>query len=274
MFARTRKHLVGACFAIFVTATVQHARADDASATEDGSVEEVPTYRIRAAVDGPLLTAATVVAASWLLRNELSPPACAPVCSSANVFLLDRFAAGTYRPGWARVSDIGIAALYLSSTATLLFDEGLANGAQDLVVVAEAAVLSHATATTLNYAVRRPRPFAYGQSAPLDMRTQGNAGMSFFSGHTAGAFAAATALSATWFRRHPHSPFRFLVLGAGLATASVVGTTRILAGDHFPTDVIIGALVGGSFGILVPALHDTPVRLAPMEGGLQAFGTF
>ena len=245
-----------------------HAQAESENESEE------PTYQVRAAVDAPVLTVATVVAASWLLRNEFAAPACAPLCPSARVFALDRFAAGNYRPGWAWVSDVSIASLYVSTTAALLFDEGLSNGAQDLVVIAEAIALSHATATTLNYAVRRPRPFVYGNEAPLEKRNSGNAGMSFFSGHTAGAFAAATALSATWLRRHPKSPFRFLVVGASLATASLVGTSRVLAGDHFPSDVAVGALVGASFGILVPALHDAPVRLAPMEGGLQVLGNF
>jgi len=36
-----------------------------------------------------------------------------------------------------------------------------------------------------------------------------------------------------------------------------------VAGDHFPTDVIVGAGVGTSFGFLVPALHDRGVTVAP-----------
>ena len=49
--------------------------------------------------------------------------------------------------------------------------------------------------------------------------------------------------------------------------ASFVATARVLAGMHFATDVIGGAVVGASLGVLVPALHASPVSVVPLNQG-------
>jgi undecaprenyl-diphosphatase len=61
---------------------------------------------------------------------------------------------------------------------------------------------------------------------------------SFPSGHTAGSFAAATALSSFYPR---DTPFLY-------AAAAGVGLSRIYLGHHFPSDVIVGATLGGAIG--------------------------
>ena len=62
--------------------------------------------------------------------------------------------------------------------------------------------------------------------------------------------------------------------GLGLAGSSFVAVSRVVAGDHFPTDVIAGAGVGASFGVLLPALHTRRVHLVPIAGGIGATGSF
>jgi undecaprenyl-diphosphatase len=61
---------------------------------------------------------------------------------------------------------------------------------------------------------------------------------SFPSGHTAGSFAAAAALSAFFPKDRP------LLLTA----ASAVGLSRIYLGHHFPSDVAVGAVLGSIVG--------------------------
>jgi len=61
---------------------------------------------------------------------------------------------------------------------------------------------------------------------------------SFPSGHTAGSFAAATALAAFYPRDRP-----LLLL-----CASAVGASRIYLGHHFPSDVLVGAGLGALIG--------------------------
>jgi membrane-associated phospholipid phosphatase len=101
----------------------------------------------------------------------------------------------------------------------------------------------------------------YGQEAPEELRTSGNGALSYISSHTSFAFAMATATFWTIERRRGSSTLTWAVAALGGATAALVAVARVLAGSHFPTDVIAGALVGIGTGTLVPTLHGSPVRV-------------
>jgi membrane-associated phospholipid phosphatase len=145
----------------------------------------------------------------------------------------------------------------------------------DLWVVAEAAVWNGALQDIVRRAVRRPRPFLYTPGAYPTERDGADASFSFYSGHTSLAFTLATACSYTYTLRHPHSKWRWLVWPALMAVASIEPVLRVYSGDHFPTDVITGAVVGSAIGLLFPALHRrlksapkvvTGMRLVPITG--------
>ena len=70
-------------------------------------------------------------------------------------------------------------------------------------------------------------------------------------------------------------------MAAGVSAS--VAVERVAAGWHFPTDVLAGALVGTTVGVVVPALHLRRVRLMPeaissaggnLVGGLGVAGTW
>jgi undecaprenyl-diphosphatase len=67
---------------------------------------------------------------------------------------------------------------------------------------------------------------------------------SFPSGHTAGSFAAAVALSGVYPEDRP-----LLLL-----LASAVGVSRVYLGHHFPSDVLVGAAAGAAVGMLASCL--------------------
>jgi len=78
---------------------------------------------------------------------------------------------------------------------------------------------------------------------------------SFYSGHTSTA-AAATFFGARVFTDfRPHSKLVPFVWGAAAIVPAFVGFSRVQAGEHFPTDVITGYIVGGAIGYLVPTFH-------------------
>jgi membrane-associated phospholipid phosphatase len=230
-----------------------------------------PAYALRLDADLAALALAGAVSSAWLLQDSLAGPACAPLCDRSELPRIDRFAAGNWDTGWRTASDAGVATVLVGSAATLLATEGLANGANDLVVVAQAQLFSNAVAVLSNMGTRRPRPFVYGDAAPLDERKSGGASLSFFSGHTAGCVAVTTSTFLT-LRRLDRRGLAWLYLALGGATSAMVGVSRVAAGDHFPTDVLVGAVAGGANGVLFPALHDAPVRLAPSAGGAPGLG--
>ncbi len=148
-------------------------------------------------------------------------------------------------------------------------DEGFLPGLNDSVVVAESALAATAVASIMTLAAGRPRPFLYGDKAPLSARTSADAGLSFLSNHTTISFAIATSTFVTMRRLHPGSKLTWIVAGVGGAIATFVGTARVLGGMHFITDVVGGAVVGTSVGVLVPSLHASPVSVVPVAGDGQ-----
>ena len=247
-------------------ACTTNARAD---APED-SAYEGPTYQLEPRVDFPVLATELVIAWGWTLGPQLAPPYCAPQCDRTDLTFIDRFAAGWYSKSWVRVADIAVASQLVLAGGVLLFDEGLWPALNDAVIVAQAVAGSLMLSVLTNTATRRPRPHVYGDDSPLEDRMSGQAALSFFSGHTASTFAAAVSAFETLRRRHPGRAANYVVLGVGLGVGALVGSARVIAGQHFLTDVIVGAIVGTSLGLLVPALHDSPVRLqvSPQSVGL------
>lgn len=229
-------------------------------------------YGFELSVDLPLMAASAVVGSSWLLRSELAAPACAPRCDRDRLPAFDRAAAGSFDPAAGRFSDLSVAALLAGSSALLLIDGGLV----DFAVAVQAVLATSAVSVLAMMAVRRPRPFVYGEEAPLEARLDGNAGLAFPSGHTANAFAATLAVFQTLRLRHPDSPWIWFALGGGCMLAGAVGVSRVVAGDHFPSDVIAGAGLGAAIGWAVPELHriEPGVSISPSAGGLAMSGTW
>ncbi|MDQ3111372.1 MAG: phosphatase PAP2 family protein [Bacteroidota bacterium] len=86
----------------------------------------------------------------------------------------------------------------------------------------------------LKYTVNRPRPFV---TYPDIIRKDSHAGpKSFPSGHTSSAFAIATSVSLCYPK--------WYVIAPAYVWAFTVGYSRMRLGVHYPTDVLIGALIG------------------------------
>jgi membrane-associated phospholipid phosphatase len=79
---------------------------------------------------------------------------------------------------------------------------------------------------------------------------------SFPSGHTAGSFAAAVALSSFYAKDRP-----LLLL-----LASAVGVSRVYLGHHFPSDVLVGASAGAAIGWMASGLAHLRTPSEPSAG--------
>ena len=106
--------------------------------------------------------------------------------------------------------------------------------------------------------VARKRPFVYNMDYSIEERlaqSSNSVYLSFFSGHTATAFWAATFLSKVMNDIHGNSVWTKLLWGTSLSLAALTGYARVKAGMHYPSDVIVGAVLGFAIGYLIPALH-------------------
>jgi membrane-associated phospholipid phosphatase len=244
-------------------------------------------FAISLGVDAPLLSASL---GAWIIPTFISGgmpgPACDP-CDPSGLNALDRPVIDYASYEADILSDVALVAvpvLALSVTFVHFPIWGWQGVFEDFVMIAEAMALSGLVQQITRYAVRRPRPFMYREGVQLASRHKVGATLSFFSGHTTLAFSSATAFAYIFTVRQPDSPWVPLVWITSMLGASVMPVARVFSGEHFWTDVIVGAGVGAAFGILIPALHRTAqakfgkqnVHLTggPGDAGLGVVGRF
>lgn len=102
---------------------------------------------------------------------------------------------------------------------------------------------------------KRTRPYAYTHHVPIHDKFDVDVRKSFFSRHTSLSAANSFFLAKVFSDYYPNSKWKPLVWGASLTIPAITGFERILAGQHFPTDVISGYLFGATCGYLIPHFH-------------------
>src|SRR5262249_14907443 len=178
-----------------------------------------------------------------------------PICSASNVNGFDRGIAGRSNDAIDVVSYGAAAAAVGWPFAAMYLDAP--NGAlTDGLVTGQAVLMNLAVNQWVKYGVHRTRPFVY--NLPVNDKTRDKDGSyySFYSQHTSLAFAAGISYARTYALRHPARGRRWLVYTAAIGGGAAVGSMRVLAGRHFPTDVMTGAAAGTSMGVLIPWLHQ------------------
>jgi undecaprenyl-diphosphatase len=110
---------------------------------------------------------------------------------------------------------------------------------QKAVYTAAAILFNTASTTVLKNVVKRERPYnTYTGIFPDKIESD----YAFPSGHTSSAFATATSLAITTKKWYVAVP--------AFAWSASVGYSRIYLGQHYPSDVIMGAIVGTSSAII------------------------
>lgn len=159
------------------------------------------------------------------------------------------------------------------------------------LVQAQAFAWSSFLTSGMKVAARRQRPFA--QECPDGPACSDDTNRSFFSGHTSIAFTSAGLTCAAHLHLQLYGRVGdALACATTLTLASATGLFRIMADEHWATDVIVGAGVGLFSGWLLPWLlhfrHDTATRNSraaralrlvapygsPREAGVRITGQF
>jgi membrane-associated phospholipid phosphatase len=230
-----------------------------ASADEPARVRDDPqrVYDLDPMIDLPLLGLGLAATSAAFL--EVPPPACiaSGVCTPPDDMPgYDSAILGRYSPSAHSAANVIVMTLVLGPPLWSALDSRDASAwFADSVVHGESLLLTQGLTQIVKFAVRRPAPLVYDESVPIADRESRDGARSFWSGHTATAFSAATTHAVTYWLRHPRDPWRFTVLAADLTAAAAVGLLKMEAGYHYPSDVAAGALVGTSIGVLVPMLH-------------------
>lgn len=141
---------------------------------------------------------------------------------------------------YTRLGNAGL--LFLAAAAVMLcFKKTRKAGLTALIALAIGFICTN---LILKHLVTRPRPWL--EVAGLTALVEESDPNSFPSGHTTAAFAFAAAL----WRTAPDKWMRW----AALACAVLMGLSRLYVGVHYPSDVLVGVLVGSLAGWLASLL--------------------
>ncbi len=145
------------------------------------------------------------------------------------------------------------------------------------VMYAESVLIANGVKELTKLCVNRARPMMYFESGDSheSYNNNGDFANSFFSGHSTLAFNGAAFTSYVFYKYFPDSPWRFAVAGGSFSVAAATAVVRILSGNHFMSDVLVGAVVGTATGILVPFFHanhkessEKKIQLAVLGNGV------
>lgn len=256
------------------------------AAPEPSASRRVPSRRlgrveVRWAVDAGITAAAAVpavVLSRWVTPQlpQQPLPATAPQIGRADAVALGRF-----DPRASLASDALLSITMAAGPLVSLVDgywaaqRGARPGrafahrwATVMLVQGEAIALTGVVTGALKHAVGRPRPYTSLAAADVDPGDRralaewmdaSDRALSFPSGHTSLAFAAATSLATVLSLDAPRTRRARVVIALawslGLAAAGTTAALRVVAGKHYPSDVVAGAAIGSAIGTVTPLLH-------------------
>jgi membrane-associated phospholipid phosphatase len=121
----------------------------------------------------------------------------------------------------------------------------------------EAMILTGVLYTSAVHYVSRLRPLTYESASPIEERTSSNSRNSFFAGHVALVGTSLFFIAQSYADYHPDSRYKWAFYTGAAVITGLTGYLRNRAGEHFPTDVGLGAVVGVASGLFTPILHRT-----------------
>lgn len=212
-------------------------------------------YRLQPGVDGPASAAcASVLATGFLLGSdgEGTPWNGVPL-DDEGVSGLDRWAMRPYSQG---LDAAGTASQLLTmATPAVLATADTGDWLTVGVMYAQSVMLTCGLKNSLKGLVDRDRPYMYFDDPSEEGLESGDRLNSFPSGHTAYAFNSAVFTSRVFTRCFPDSRWKTTVIAGSIGLAVTTAVLRIESGNHFLSDVLAGAAIGGLSGFLIPWLH-------------------
>ena len=289
-----KKALVALCACFFVLSALQAqddtvGRAVDTlvqnenrlvlpSGTEKFDNGEV--YTIKKGIDIPL----TVAGVAWSLygftkiyNKDTSTTAQILALNKNNVSRFNRSAIDHYSQ---KAFDMSNVLFYgaMPLPLVLMVDQKIRQDAfKVLFLYIEAMGVTGIFYTSAAYIHDKYRPYAYNPQAPLDRRKRGGAKNSFYAGHVALVGTSVFYVAQTYAAYHPDSKVKWLFYTMASAATAATGYLRYKAGEHFPTDVLLGVGMGTLSGILVPHFHknklskNPALSIAPVLGSSTGF---
>jgi len=201
--------------------------------------------------------AALTAGAGVVLENRVTPLTAAEisVLSRNSVNAIDRGATYNFSKSVSNVSDVCVIAAAMTPGLFIFDNETRKNLTTIGTMYVETMMLAAFLPSIAKGSVQRIRPYAYNPDAPLSDKLDGETKKSFFSGHTTVAFASAVFFSTVYGDYFPDSEYKKYIWAGSLGLAALTGVLRYSAGAHYPSDILVSAVVGSTIGYLIPYLH-------------------
>jgi len=166
---------------------------------------------------------------------------------------LDRIAIGPYQEDV--LGDALLYGSYLLPMTFLTYEETREDFGTLSLMYGEVVLLNAGINALVKGLTTRNRPFVYDENSPLEQKYKLDARHSFYSGHT--SFTASNSFfTARVFTEYlTNNTAKVLIWSAAALIPAVTGLSRINTHNHFPTDAIVGYIVGAAIGYLIPELH-------------------
>lgn len=177
------------------------------------------------------------------------------ILNKENVESFDRNATNNYNRNALNVSNY----LFYGSMPLpmlMLFDKKMRHdGVKIALLYLEAQAITGTIYTIAAMKANRFKPYTYNPNVPMDKRTSGEARNSFYAGHVAFVGTSTFFMAKAWSDYHPEMRNKWMLYALASGLTATTGIMQIKAGEHFPSDVIVGAILGPVVGVLVPHFH-------------------
>lgn len=263
MFKMMVKSFFRALFAVLCALSFAFG-SSGASPLENPHSTSSHHYEVSVRLDVPLALGITLTSALGVYRYYSMERVDANDLKPRSEFLpWDRPFVGHYN-GWATTLShytgvLAIAPLALAGFSWYKGDVDVHDFGAFTLMFVEAFALQNALNQIVRSSQLWPRPFVYakhGEGRQKAESAKGEAYGSFYSGHASAAFTVAI-FTGEWFSEiYPNSKYKPLVWVSSFALASGVAALRVVAGKHYPTDIVVGALMGTGVSLGVLKIHE------------------
>jgi membrane-associated phospholipid phosphatase len=230
-------------------------------------------YKLKLGVDIPIITVGTgwSLYAFTKIYNKPHPDTMqVQSLNSYNINALDR---GMMYPYSKSMNDVSYYPFYAAMPLPLIFflsDNEMRSDFFKLTFLYwEAMSVTGLLGTNATFHVDRYRPYAYFHDSHGTMDNEAPIGVvknSFYAGHVQIVATPTFFLAKVYADYHPDSKIKWVFYGVASAATVSMAYMRIRAGEHFPSDVLLGAATGALAGILVPQFHKTKSTNPPAMG--------
>lgn len=167
----------------------------------------------------------------------------------------DQCATQYYSESLSTISDLFLITSLITPLSLFLINDSKKDISDISVLYLETILLNYGINSFTKSLTKRFRPYVYNEDVKLEKKLTLDARKSFFSGHSSTAFASAVFFSRVVSELNINPSTKSLVWVSSLSIATTIAILRVISGYHYPSDVIIGALVGSGIGFLITELH-------------------